>query len=348
MNNRMNIISIGAGAIGTYVGGSLALQGHQVVFVERPSIVEQIQSRGLRLTIGSKDHHINNPNIVGSIEDALQSGKFDVVIYALKSYDTDRFLSSLPEPLSHHPVFLCLSNGVENETAIAKKLGSSKVIAGTVTSAVGRRDAGDIILERLRGIGISAGNSLSEQLAISMEEAGLNPNLFTNADDMKWSKMLTNLIANASSAILDMTPGEVFSHPGLYKIEISQLRETLDVMGAKGFRVVDLPGTPVKLLAIATKYLPMFASRPLMAKAVGGGRGGKMPSFHIDLHSGKGNSEVEYLNGAVSRAGLEMGIPTPANQILNQVLNDLTNGVIPLETYKGHPEKLIQAFETTK
>jgi 2-dehydropantoate 2-reductase len=85
-----------------------------------------------------------------------------------------------------------------------------------------------------------------------------------------------------------------------------------------------------------------------MAKAVGGGRGGKMPSFHIDLHSGKGKSEVGYLNGAVSRAGLELGIPTPANRLLGQVLIDLTDGKIPLDSYQGLPDKLIQAFEAGK
>ena len=175
----------------------------------------------------------------------------------------------------------------------------------------------------------------------ALNEAGLNCEMFKRAEDMKWSKMLTNLIANASSAILDMPPDEIFAHPGLYYLEISMLRECLKVMRAQKYNVVNLPETPVKALAFAAKFLPLSLSRPLMAKAVGGGRGDKMPSFHIDLHSGRGKSEVGYLNGAVVRAGEELGIPTPANLLLNQVLTALTLGQEDVATYRHKPEALL-------
>ena len=58
---------------------------------------------------------------------------------------------------------------------------------------------------------------------------------------MKWSKLLTNLVANASSAILAMTPDEIFSDPQLFKVEARQLKEALVVMGALGVPAVDLP-----------------------------------------------------------------------------------------------------------
>ena len=159
---------------------------------------------------------------------------------------------------------------------------------------------------------------------------------------MKWSKMLTNLGANASSAILDMSPVEIFAHPGLYRLEIGQLRESLQVMAAEGSKVVDLPGTPVRLLAFAVRYLPLAVSRPLLGRAIGGGRGGKMPSFHIDLHAGRGKSEVGFLNGAVVQAGERTNIPTPVNNLLYEKLRALTRGDIPIEHYRGKPEKLIK------
>ena len=118
----------------------------------------------------------------------------------------------------------------------------SKVIYGTVTSAVGRQSAGSMILEKLRGLGIAAEHPLSEKLVAAMDAALLNARLYPNAADMKWSKMLTNLIANASSAILDMTAAEIFSHPGLFQMEMRMLREALTVMEAQGIKVVDLPG----------------------------------------------------------------------------------------------------------
>jgi len=342
MSEPLRLLSIGAGAIGTYIGGSLALKGHQVVFVERPEVAEELRSRGLRLEIGGTGHHLPEPTVVGSIQEALAVQDCDAALFALKSFDTPVFLNSLTLPVEELPPFLCLSNGVANEPAISAALGQDKVIAGTVTSAVGVRGAGDVALEKLRGVGVAAGHRLSERLHTAMGDAGLNSRLFAQAADMKWSKMLTNLISNASSAILDMPPAEIFAHRGLYRLEIGQLRETLQVMAAQGIQVVDLPGTPVRLLAFAVKYLPLAVSRPLLGKAVGGGRGNKMPSFHIDLHSGRGKSEVDFLNGAVVQAGGRHNIPTPINDLLTGKLLGLTRGEIPLEHYRGQPEKLIQ------
>jgi 2-dehydropantoate 2-reductase len=346
----LRLLSIGAGAIGTYIGGSLALGGHQVVFVERPEVVEGLRSRGMRLDLLGTERHLPAPQVVGSLEKALAIQDSDVALFALKSFDTPTFLASLTVPAEALPPFLCFSNGVDNESAIAAALGPDKVIAGTVTSAVGRRDTGEIVLEKLRGIGVAlpehggraAAHRLCERLVAAMNAAALNARLFASAADMKWSKMLTNLIANATSAILDMPPGEIFAHPDLYRLEIGQLRESLRVMAAQGLKVVDLPGTPVRLLAFAVKYLPLTVSRPLLGRAVGAGRGGKMPSFHIDLHAGRGKSEVDFLNGAVVREGRRTHIPTPVNNLLTEKLLALTRKEIPLEDYRGQPEKLIE------
>jgi 2-dehydropantoate 2-reductase len=158
---------------------------------------------------------------------------------------------------------------------------------------------------------------------------------------MKWSKMLTNLLANPTSAILDMTAAQVFADPRLYKLEIAQLKECLDVMQAQGIGVVDLPGTPVRALALATR-LPLWLSKPFLSKAAGAGRGAKMPSFHIDLHAGRGKSEITYLHGAVVRAGEKFGVPTPVNRLLTETLLDLTAGKTPLDEFAGKPEKLLE------
>ena len=161
---------------------------------------------------------------------------------------------------------------------------------------------------------------------------------------MKWSKMLTNLLANPTSAILDMTASQVFANRDLYKLEIEMLRECLAVMDAQGFKVVDLPGTPVRALAFATR-LPLWLSKPLLGRAAGAGRGAKMPSFHIDLHSGRGKSEVDYLHGEVVRAGERCNIPTPVNKVLTQTLLALTKKEIPLEEFAHKPEKLLSKVE---
>ncbi|MBW8011011.1 MAG: ketopantoate reductase family protein [Chloroflexi bacterium] len=340
-NQHLKILSIGAGALGTYIGGSLALHGHEVVFLEQPKVAGDLRRRALRLNLRGVEHSVTNFTVTGFLDEAMLLGPFDVGLFALKSFDTQTVIKTLVDESENLPPFLCLQNGVDNERALRKIFGKDKVIAGTVTSAVGRRDAGDIVLERLRGIGIASGHPLSKRLAQAFSSAGLNAQLFSCADNMKWSKMLTNLLANASSAILDMPPAEIFAHPGLFALEISQLRECLAVMRAKNIHAVNLPKTPVRALAFAVRRLPLALSRPILTRAVGGGRGDKMPSFHIDLHSGRGKSEVNYLNGAVVHAGKKSGIPTPVNKLLNDTLRGLTKGQIQMDEFRGKPERLI-------
>ena len=345
MDEPLHILVFGAGAIGTYIGGSLALLGHPVVFLERPEVAAELMQRGLRLKLGGVQKVILDAAIVPSIDEALSVGPFDVAIFALKSFDTQPAMDSLASFARSLPPILCLSNGVENEPTLTHVLGADKVIAGTVTSAVGRQAPGDIVLERLRGMGVAAGHPLSTRLVAALDSAGLNARLFPNAASMKWSKLLTNLLANASSAILDMPPAEIFAHPGLYMLELRQLREALAVMRAQGIQVVDLPSTPVRLLAFAVRSLSPRLSRPFLQRAVGGGRGGKMPSFYIDLHGGRGQSEVDYLNGAVVRGGQRLGLPTPANRLLNDTLLALTAGKLPLNAFSNQPEKLLQMLK---
>ena len=346
----MKILAFGAGAIGTYIGGSLALAGNRVVFVEQAEAAELLRSKGLKLNLaldshrkGLKEFELRSPlvDFASSLKEALVYGPFDVALFALKSYDTADALNGMREYVDQMPPLLCLQNGIDNEPIIAAVLGRNKVIYATVTSAVGRRGIGDFVLEKLRGVGVAAGHPLSNQLVQVFNDANINARLYPRAADMKWSKMLTNLTANPTSAILDMTASEVFGNTDLYGLEIAQLKECLAVMRAQGINVVDLPGIPVKALALATK-LPLWLSKPLLSKAAGAGRGAKMPSFHIDLHSGRKKSEITFLHGAVVRVGEQLGVPTPVNKLLTETLLKMTAGQIPMEEYSHQPEKFLR------
>lgn len=348
-SSRLKVLAFGAGAVGTYIGGSLALAGHELVFVEQARVVEELRARGLRLDLSLDQRRSTKETFrvvpsayvaVPSLEDALRYGPFDVALYALKSFDTLAVLEGIQPFADEMPPILCLSNGVDNEPAIAKVLGPDKVIAGALTSAIGRRAAGDIVLEKLRGVGIASTQPLSDRLVAAFNAAYLSAQAFPDADNMKWSKMLTNLLANPLSAILDMSAAEIYAHRGLYRLEIAMLRECLAVMQAQKIEVVDLPGTPVRALAFAAK-LPLWLSKPLLARAAGSGRGSKMPSFHIDLHSGRGKSEVDFLHGAVARAGKRTNVPTPVNELLTRTLLGLTSGEISREEYARQPEKFL-------
>lgn len=339
----LNILCIGAGAIGTYLGGSLLLAGNRVVFLERASTASRIQQ--LRLHLSDGEHLLDAPEFATNVLEAMSKGPYDLAIFALKSFDTASALEPFTAYIDTLPPFLSLQNGVENEAHIAALIGAEKVIPASVTSAVGKGGPGDITLEKFRGVGISSRHPLSTRIAEAFNHANLNAQLYDNPAAMKWSKMLTNLVANATSAILGASPGDVYAQFPAFKVEVAQLRETLRVMAAQDIPVVDLPGTPIKLLAFAVRAIPAAISRPLLKKAVIGGRGDKMPSFYLDLYSGREQSEVDFLNGAVVRAGKQVGVPTPANSFLNTTLQRMVRGELPKDTYQGKAEKFLSDYE---
>lgn len=338
---ELRLLFLGAGAIGTYVGGSLAAAGHHVTYSEQPDAAAAIAEQGLRLTRDDRTTPVRDFAIFGSAAEALAAGPYDACVVALKSFDTGPALDGLLATGADLPPVLSLQNGVDNEPLIAAKLGADRVITGTVTTAVGKPGIGQVIEEKRRGIGIALDHPLGQRLVDALNDAQLNAVGYPEPGPMKWSKLLTNLTGNATSAILDEPVGALFADRRTYGIEIAVLRECLAVMAALGYRPVDLPGTPVRALALAATRLPRFLAQPALTKALGGGRGDKMPSFHIDLHSGRGRTEVSYLNGAVVRHGEAHGVPTPVNRVLTDTLEALSSGTRSLDTYRHNPDALL-------
>jgi len=356
MSDKLRVIIVGAGAVGAYIGASLVRAGNSVGFLVRPRTALALANQGLQIGFrargrrrprlaGIEDQiHVSSPRdfeIFGRLPEALETSGPDLLVHTLKSYDTVEFLESAREVASILPDVLCLTNGVESEDQVAAIIGRERVIPAALTTAVGRAGETKFVVERRRGVGVAAGNRLSAQIKAEFDAAGLDCRIYGDGTSMKWSKLLTNLLANPTSAILDMRPGDIFAHPGLFDLEIRMLRECLAVMQALRLHVVDLPRIPVRALALATR-LPPWLSRRILGRAAGSGRGAKMPSFHIDLRSGRGKSEVDALHGAVARAGALHGVPTPVNRMLTDTLLSLTRGELPIDTFAGRPDRLLE------
>ena len=264
----------------------------------------------------------------------------DVIVMAIKSYDTAECITELEAIKDNLPPILCLQNGVDNETLLAEAFGLERVIAGTLTTAVSKNNYGEVIVERARGMGLVEGHPLSCSLAAALGASGFMTKLYRNTLAMKWSKLLTNLLTNAACAICDLPPRQILEHDGLYQTEIAALREALDVMKRMSIPVVDLPRTSARALSFAARHLHPSIYRTFLTKQVDTGRGDKMPSFHIDLLSGRNRSEVSFLNGAVSKHGEAIAVNTPVNRRLTEILTAITQGRMEWDTYRYHPDKL--------
>lgn len=347
----MDILVYGAGAIGGYLGSRLFADGHQVALLDQPAVAERINTEGLLLT--EAGHTISiQPPAVSSLEEAFTNGAgYDLVLIALKSFDLDMILEPLIAVCPQSTSILTVQNGIGIEDMLLDKLSPGQLIAASLTTPVRKADGKTLVVERSdRGLALAPtapGQDVQPWVDL-FQSAGITTIGLDNYEAMKWSKALLNMVGNASSAILNQPPGEIYQDPIMFGLEVRMLRETAAVMAAQNIPVVNLPGSAAKTLASAIKWVPQLLLKPILTKIVAGGRGDKMPSFYIDLVSGRGKSEVIYHNGAVARIGNSVGVQTPVNQILNDVLVKLTNGELDRQAYEHNPQKLlanIQALE---
>jgi 2-dehydropantoate 2-reductase len=335
----MRYLVVGAGAVGGYLGGRLALSGQPVAFVVRPAQADALRQSGLTLLEG--DHVFPLPGLRLESDLASACAAFDpqAILLAVKAYALDSVIADLQRVAAPLPPLVCLLNGIGNEEQLAQAFGPEQTIAASLTTAVQVATTGSIQVEKARGLGLHAAHLLTPALLAEFHQAGLSPRAYNRADSMKWSKLLTNLVSNATSAIVHWTPAQVYAHKGLFRLEIEALRETVRVMQRKRIPVVDLPGVPTAWFARVVGWPPVL-SRPLLARVVASGRGDKLPSFVQDL--ARRRSEVEWLNGAVARQAETVGLAAPANRVLFEVLMALVRGVEDPLIYRQRPERLLQ------
>lgn len=335
----MRYLVFGSGAVGSYLGTQLALSGQPVSFLTRPHNLDSLRERGFLLTGAGPQKHLARPSLFTDFSKALAKESPDLILLTVKAYDVEEAARTMAPHLDGTQAVVSFLNGINNEATLAGELGEGKIIPATLTTAVQMPEPGFIRAERVRGIGLAGDHCDLHPFRSDLEAAGLLVRQYPDPERMKWSKLLTNIVSNATSAILGWTPKQVYDHPLTAKLEIGALRETVMVMQKLGFKPHDLPGVQVGLLGRAI-FLPTILTRKILGQIVSKGRGEKKPSFHYDI--GRGRSEIEWLNGAVVKYGAMLGIPAPVNQMLTQTLLELVHQQRPHEAYLNRPLTLLQ------
>lgn len=352
----MKLLIVGAGAIGSLIGGRLALAGENVTLVGRPWLREAIAAHGLTIVTSGEARTVGTLRVATSVEEAWQVGAssasgppYDLVILTMKAYAVAAAIAELGAVAATPPPILTFQNGVGSEEIVAERFGPESVIAGTITTPVEVAGPARITTVNKGGIGLaplvplSAHSPPLEELAARFTAAGFVVARYADAPAMKWSKLLLNVMGNATSAILGMPPEAVFGHPGLYAVELDALAEARRVMARQGVATVSLPGYPVPLLMTLLERLPRGISRPLMRRQIASGRGGKMPSLFLDLQAGRRELEIDVLNGAVVAAGERVGVPTPVNRALTEIVGGLAADCVDPARFRNNPEALLAA-----
>ena len=333
----MHFLIYGTGAVGGMIGARLAFSGQRVTFLARGEAADRLRADGLTLVQGgtSRRSHVHT---VTDLPGQASEDRPDVIFLTVKGYDCLAAAQAIRGAWADPPPVVCWLNGVGHEATLSAWLGQDRVIPATLTTAVRSTEPGVVRVERERGIGLARGHALVPALGDAFVRAGMETKYYAFADAMKWSKLLTNIVGNATSAILDWTVDEVFRHPGLARVEIEALREATRVMRTLGLRPVNLPGVPVGLLARLV-FLPPPLLQPILGRVVASGRGKKRPSFHADI--GRGRSEVDWINGAVVQHAEKLGLGAPANSVLTGTLLQLVHTKGPIPSDLRQPRHLL-------
>lgn len=354
MSNAWNVLIIGAGAIGCLVGSKLALSSQRVTLVGRMAFVEQVRARGMQLSDESGTYTVRNIRPTADVLEAYSRSEtaFDLAIITVKSYDTAAAAAEIDQVLADTgappPALLSIQNGVGNEDLLANAIPTAPVLAGSITTPVSVEGPGVIRIDKPRyGLGVAAWHppgpsALCDEVCALLQAAGFAVTPFADAPAMKWTKLLMNMLGNATCAILDEPPERVFGDSRMIDVEIAAWREALAVMHAAGIAAIDLDKYPFAKLAPLIRSAPAALIRPVLKGQIGGARGGKMPSLHIDLHSNKGRSEVRWLNGAVVATGEKVGVPTPVNRVLTSTVLSLVENPTERDGWKANHNRLWQ------
>ncbi len=341
----MRILIVGIGAIGTLLGVALEKSGNDVVFYDRKSRIDSLTEKGLSLIVNGRTKTIKQPQTLDSLE--LQPQPFDFAVLCVKSYNTADFLSVCPESLFKRLV--TIQNGIGNEELLAEKFGISSIVSASLTLPVAK--VGQDIVEIANnkgGIAFACPDTSvnCSDIAGIFRKAGFAVVECADFREMKWSKLMLNVMANAISAITGMTMSEIFDNRKMTVIEKNVIVEILALMKKMSIKPIDLPGYPVKAMAMMfASFPPTFIEIVMSFAQRNMSRGTKMPSLFIDLESGCGFSENDVLNGAVYKEAQKLGLEAKANEFLFKTLDNIVSGKLSKSDYRDDPDKLWAAFQ---
>jgi 2-dehydropantoate 2-reductase len=336
----VNALVIGAGAVGSLLAWALATGGMAVTLVRR-----RASDHGpADITVVAPGGSPRTARVAISLSAAQFGTEPDLIILAVRTFDVRAAIDSVPSPSG--ATFVTVQNGIGTEELVRELRPSNAIVAASLTASIDLAQDGSIRWLTRGGIGLASLDGAAPALpglVAAFRQSGLRPRTYPDWRAMKWSKLIANLVGNATSALVDLPVSDVYAHPGLFEVEREQLREAFDVVGALGLKPVSLPGADVPRLELALG-LPSPVARTILRFAVGGGRGGKDPSLRLALGASAERTEVDWLNGAVSRTGTELGMETPVNRALTELVTQAASHSDVRNRLRGRPEAVVEAI----
>ena len=294
-NKWPQVAVVGAGAVGGYFGGMLARAGAPVMMIGRTAFVEAVKKNGLFLDAVSFKETVH----VSASTELSDARGAEIVLFCVKTTDNAATSRALAPLLAPGAIVVSMQNGVDNAEQIRGASGI-EALSAVVYVAAAVPEPGHVKHAGRGDLVVGPQSEKSDRVAAMFHRSGVNCRVAENIEGELWTKLTWNCALNAVSALGHATYGQIAASPDARKLVETAVYELLAVAKAAN---VHPPGfeDPQVALAGSFKIATQLA--------------GAYSSTAQDMMRGK-RTEIDSLNGYISRRGAELGVSTPVNHAL--------------------------------
>jgi 2-dehydropantoate 2-reductase len=310
----MRIAVMATGAVGGYFGARLAQAGHEVAFVARGRQLEALRAHGLRVQSPLGDVHL--PNIEVTDEPA-GIGTVDLVLFTVKLWDTLEAADAVKPLLGENTAVVSFQNSVVKDDILRQALGAEHIIGGVCYIAATIAEPGLIrqsgtMQKLVFGEYDGSTSPRVRQFHDACADSGIDAEISDQIEQVIWEKFVFLVGTSGTTSLARSTIGPVRSHPRARAFLHGAMAEVVQVARAQG---VPLPA------GYADERLAFVDQLPV----------GMTSSMYHDLERGN-RLEVDWLSGDVVERGTRLGVATPCNRAIYDILSIYSEGRPPLST----------------
>ena len=337
---------VGAGAVGSFVGGMLAKTGEDVTLIDGwPEHIRAIKDEGLlitgthgRMVVAVEALHIHEVQ-------RLVNSPLDLTFIATKAYDTEWAAALIKDYLRPGAPVVSLQNGF-NEERISRILGGQPVV-GCIASTLGAEIIGPGHVSRTYEPGGDAytvfrlgetDGQPSDRLASLVELLNKvdTARLTTNLLGERWSKLVANAMINPLAAITGLWDRDMMMNPEVRKLAMRLGIEGVTVGRVLGYSLVPVLGIAIDRWTAAGEGRELDRLDAGLLKVFERATDQGRASTPVDIELGR-RTELEFFNGLLISKGRELGIPTPVNEAVLDVERQVERGSLkPVATNTEH------------
>jgi 2-dehydropantoate 2-reductase len=299
---RMKIAVIGAGGVGGYFGARLAASGCEVTFVARGPHFEAIKAHGLRVHSSRGDLHLPMVSVVERID---QLDLRDLVLVAVKLWDTQSVAAELAPIASQGATILSLQNGVDKDSILRRYVPSKSLLGGCCYISASIAEPGLIrhtgsIQRIVFGEYNGERSSRATNFLEACQQASIDAELTDSIERVIWEKFVFLVGLSGTTTSMRQSIGPILANPQTRAFLLDVMREVVAVGLSRGVNFNE---------GYAEERLAFCDSLPASMTS----------SMHHDLDEGR-RLELPWLSGTVSRLAHENGVSAPLNRAISDVL----------------------------